>query len=184
MTIPSLTPVSTPPSTSDPTNFSTRGDDFLGDLPLLQTEINAMVAATNLAVAAVDADEASAAASASAAAASAASAFAAPGTSGTSVTPATIGAGAKALTIEAGKDLVAGMWVLAADDAAPSTNSMAGQIDSYDDGTGVLNFTVPADLVIGSGSHSAWTVSLTGPPANAAALAALTKRCTALSLIF
>lgn len=35
-----ISPLPTPPSTSDPTNFDTRGDTFLGVLPDLVTEIN------------------------------------------------------------------------------------------------------------------------------------------------
>lgn len=177
--------ITTPvPVSSDPANFEARADLAWTELPVAIAAIN--VENEKVYDNAVEAETAAETATAKAeeATAAAASAFAAPGTSGTSVTPATIGAGAKTLTIQANKDLVGGMWVLAADAAAPSTNSMAGQIDSYDDVSGVLSFTVPADLVIGSGSFSAWIVSLTGPPANAAALAALTKRCTALALIF
>lgn len=185
MPAPSFTTPPTAPSRNDAAaTFISRANAFLAWLVTFATELISGVSWFSDQTVAVAADAATASSSAATATAAAASAFAAPGTSGTSVTTAIIGAGAKTLTIQANKDLVGGMWVLAADAAAPSTNSMAGQIDSYDDGTGVLNFTVPADLVIGSGSCSSWTVSLTGPPANAAALAALTKRCTALALIF
>jgi len=56
-----MTPLPTPPSRNDPTNFAARGDAFLGALPTFQTEANALELA-------VDADAVAAAASAGAAA--------------------------------------------------------------------------------------------------------------------
>ncbi len=158
MTIPSLTPVSTPPSTSDPTNFSTRGDDFLGDLPLLQTEINAMVAATNLAVAEVDADKTAAAASASTAAAAASAAVNAPGTNGTSTTSLAVGTGSKSLTTQTGKAWVVGQSVSLASAAGP-TNRMTGIITAYNSGTGAMDVLV--STTSGSGTHADWVIGLT-----------------------
>lgn len=52
-----ITPLPTPPSRNDPTNFAARADAFLGALPTFQTEANALEVA-------VDADAVSAAASA------------------------------------------------------------------------------------------------------------------------
>ena len=63
-----------------------------------------------------------------AAAASALSAINSPGTQGTSTTSATVGLGSQTITIQAGKALVVGMWVICADSAAPGTNYMAGPI--------------------------------------------------------
>ncbi|MDO8800043.1 hypothetical protein [Phenylobacterium sp.] len=140
-------------------------DALLAALPPMVTEENASIAAMN----ALGTEVAAASATAVAAAASA---IAAPGTAGTSTTTETIGPGARSLTIQTGKSIVSGMWVIAAETAAPTTNWMAGQVDSYSSVSGLLNFTVPAAFAIGSGSISAWTVSLTGPPADAAALAA------------
>lgn len=185
-TVPTPIPnITTPvPVSSDPANFEARADLAWSELPVAIAAINvenekvydnAVEAEASADLAAEKAGEATAAA---------ASAFSAPGTSGTSVTPETIGVGARSLTIQTGKSLVKGMWVVAADDAAPSTNSMAGQIDSYNSVSGVLNFTVPAGFALGGGSHSAWTVSLTGPPADAAVLAAAFKRSAAISMIF
>lgn len=159
MTIPSLTPVSTPPSTSDPTNFSTRGDDFLGDLPLLQTEINAMVAATNLAVAEVDADKTAAAASASTAAAAASAAVNAPGTTGSSTTSLALTAGAKSFTMNTGKTLVAGQALSLASAADPA-NRMVVVLSSYDSGTGAATGTALAGQISGSGTYADWIIGM------------------------
>lgn len=65
-----ISPLPTPPSRNDPTNFSARADAFLGALPTFQTEANALEVA-------VDADAVAAAASSAAAAASVVSATAA-----------------------------------------------------------------------------------------------------------
>ena len=42
VTPPAISPLPTPPSSSDPANFDTRADAFLGALPGLQTEANAL----------------------------------------------------------------------------------------------------------------------------------------------
>jgi hypothetical protein len=115
------------------------------------------------------------------AAASALTAVNAPGTSATSTTSAAIGTGSKSLTIQTGKSLVAGMWIIAADTAAPDTNYMAGAIASYDSGTGALVFT--ASVTGGSGTKTAWTVSLTPIGGlTAAGTATLTNKTIDVSL--
>jgi hypothetical protein len=101
-----------------------------------------------------------AAASADAAAASAATAAAAPGTSATSTTSLAIGAGAKTLTIQAGKSLVVGMSVKVANTASPG-DWMHGDVTAYNSATGSL--TVNVTNVSGSGTVAAWTVSLSSP---------------------
>jgi hypothetical protein len=73
---PSVTSLPTPPSRSDPANFSTRGDAFLTALPTFQTDTNAVAA--NAYANAVEAAS-SATAAASSATASAASATTASG---------------------------------------------------------------------------------------------------------
>lgn len=87
--------------------------------------------------------------------------LAAPGTNATSSSSVAIGTGAKAFTIETGKAFVAGMWLLAADTAAPTTNWMLGQIASYNSGNGALSLT--SAQAHGSGTKTAWTLSLSGP---------------------
>ena len=59
-----ITPLPTPPSRDDPTNFRTRGDAFLGALPTFGSEANALAGEVN-------ANATAAASSATAAAASA-----------------------------------------------------------------------------------------------------------------
>lgn len=67
-TIPSITPLSDPPSRADPTNFAVRGDEFLGSLPTMVDEVNATAQAIEDVGNATLVSEANAAASAQAAA--------------------------------------------------------------------------------------------------------------------
>jgi hypothetical protein len=101
--------------------------------------------------------ETNAAASASKAESFAQSAINAPGTSATSTTSVLIGTGSKSLTIQTGKDIVVGMFVLIARTSAP-TNYMAGQVTSYNSETGAL--AVFINSVGGSGTYTDWTISL------------------------
>ncbi|MFL9899062.1 hypothetical protein PQR71_13010 [Paraburkholderia fungorum] len=107
--------------------------------------------------------------SASNAANSAATAVNAPGTSATSTTSLTIGAGAQSLTVQTGKLFVVGMFVTIANTAAP-TNVMYGTVTSYNSSTGALG--VSASSVSGSGTFSAWTISVSGGPGAFAGTAA------------
>ena len=93
------------------------------------------------------------------AAASAASALNAPGTNATSTTSLTIGTGTKTLTIQTGKAYVAGQTLVIASTASPS-NQMTGIVDSYTSGSGSLVVVVPSGATSGSGTFSAWTVSM------------------------
>lgn len=186
-----LTPPTTPPtvdvlpatpSTSSPSTFEALMDAFLASLSPFRVQVVALVAnayancglAYDYAASALSSlssaevqvglatdQVAIATAKADAAAVSAATALAAPGTNATSATSAIIGIGSKSLTIQAGKSLVGGMWVIVADSTDPATNWMAGAITSYDSGTGALVFTSATSA--GSGTKTAWTVSLTAP---------------------
>jgi hypothetical protein len=111
-------------------------------------------------VAATAAQVAAATTQAGNAATSAASALAAPGTNATSATSVAVGLGSKSLTIQTGKSYVAGMNVVIADSVTP-TNSMFGNITSYNSGTGALIVNVAQ--IAGSGTVAAWTISLAGP---------------------
>lgn len=91
----------------------------------------------------------------------AAGAIATASTNTSSTTSLTIGTGAKALTVETGKALVPGMWVLLAYRAGP-TNSMTGQVTSYDAATGALVLNVTA--INGAGTFADWAGSVTGAP--------------------
>lgn len=76
----------------------------------------------------------------------------------TSATSLTVGTGSKTLTVETGKGYVAGQAVLIAQTSTP-TNYMAGQVTSYNSGTGAL--VVNATASSGSGTAAAWSVSVT-----------------------
>lgn len=96
------------------------------------------------------------------AASSAATALNAPGTSATSITSLSIGVGVKSFTLaQAGKLFVPGQWLMFADTSAPGTNWMTGPILTFNSGTGVG--TMDANRIQGSGTISAWTVSLSPP---------------------
>lgn len=101
-------------------------------------------------------------ANATAAAASAASAVNAPGTSATSATSLTIASsGTISLTLaQTGKNFSVGQSIVLAMTATP-TNWMAGVITAFTAATGAM--TVSRALASGSGTASAWTVSLTSP---------------------
>lgn len=109
-----ITPLPTPPSTSDPTNFAAEADAFLGALPTFATELNTFGGQLNNL-----------------------------STSSTSVTSNTIGAGSKAFTVETGKSYRNGMSLTIARTAAP-TNRMFAVVDSYDPDTGALVVTSQA----------------------------------------
>jgi len=149
---------------------------FSTDLPTFSTEVEAarvevntktIAAAASAATATTQASNAAASAidaenSATDAAASALTAVNAPGTSATSTTSETFGSGSKTLTIQTGKALVPGMSIIAAK-TSDAVKYMRGIVASYDSGTGVLNFTSDNKFT-GSGSNSAWTVSLSALP--------------------
>lgn len=106
--------------------FVTAADAFLGALPTFATQANALAVAMNF-----------------------------NSTTDTSTSSVLIGTGAKTFTVTAGKSFQGGMWLVIADTAAPSTNSMMGQVTSYSGTTLVMNIT----SVIGSGTKTAWTIS-------------------------
>lgn len=91
----------------------------------------------------------------------AAGAIATASTNTSSTTSLTIGTAPIALTVETGKALVPGMWVLLAYRAGP-TNSMTGQVTSYDAATGALVLNVTA--INGAGTFADWAGSVTGAP--------------------
>lgn len=171
----SITALPTPPSRSDPNNFSTRADEFLGALPTFATEANNLatdvntkqITATNAAnTATTQAGIATtqagiAATKATEAANSAASAVNSPGTSATSTSGISVSNGIKSLTIQTGKAFVVGQPVMIARTSTPSTTWMAGIITDYNSGTGAL--TVQVNIKEGTGTFTDWTISLTAP---------------------
>lgn len=171
MPIPTLP---TPPARSRPATFADEGDTFLAALPAWGVAVEARGAQVEaeadqvaLDAAQVAADKIAVAADRVAADASAASAVNSPGTNGASTTSTAVGAGAKSITVQTGKNFVVGQPVMIARTSAPGTTWMAGNVTSYDSGTGAL--VVNVVWTNGSGTFTDWTVSLAGP-ANPAAI--------------
>jgi len=122
--------------------------------------------ASNSATAAAgSATSASNSATSAASSATAASGYLAPVVS-TSSTSLTVGTGSKSLTVETGKQWVPGMPIKIAVTASPSTNYMTGTVTSYNSGTGAL--VVDVSAVGGSGTYSAWSLSIAGGSGGAA----------------
>jgi len=145
MTLPTITPLPTPPSRSDtPTTFNSLADAFLGAFPLFQSELNAWAAALPAEITGTD--------------------FAA-----TSTTSLAIGTGSKSLTIQTGKGFQIGQPVRIASTSTPA-NYMDGQVTAHDSGTGAL--TVNVATVGGSGTIASWTISIL--PAGAGSFVTLT----------
>lgn len=93
--------------------------------------------------------------------AAAAAAILTPGTFGTSTTSLTTGYGSKSLTVQAGKEFRAGMFVQVASAAAPTTWTH-GVLASYNSATGALVMTVDAVSTVGS-TAADWIVTLSAP---------------------
>lgn len=175
MAVVSPTPIAalpTPPSTSDPTNFDIRADTFLTALPTFRSQANDL--ATNAFNNATDAATSATTATTKAAEAlaSANSAVNAPGTSATSTTSLAVGSGSKSLTLaQTGKSFAVGQPVRIARTSDAAATWMQGIITAFTSGTGAMTVEVIAPFE-GTGTHTDWTVSLTGPEALAAATAA------------
>lgn len=78
-------------------------------------------------------------------------------TNSTSTTNDTIATGSTTITVQASKSYVEGMTVKIAY-TTTATNWMLGEVTAYDCGTGSL--TVYVRQINGSGTYSAWTISL------------------------
>jgi hypothetical protein len=123
-------------------------------------DLTAYVDTATAAATAAAASSTTAAASATAAAASAATAAATAGSIvGTATDSVSIATGSKSFTTQTAKNFAVGAWAIIAS-AADVTNFMFGQITAYNSGTGAL--TVNVTSVGGSGSHSDWTISVSG----------------------
>lgn len=180
---PSITTLPAAPDPSNRSTFNSLAYPWSAALPTFGTEVSAV--AVNVKA---NADEAQADAVATAAdrvqtgldvvaaAASAASAIAAPGVQATSTTSLSVGLGSKSLTIQTGKAYSVGQSVVIADTSAPSTNWMFGQITSYNSGTGAL--VVDVVQTLGSGTLTAWTISISASPAADGSTAMLRRAIT------
>jgi len=161
-TVPLVDTLPAEPSISDPTNFEAEADGFLGGMPDFRTSLNGSITAFNTATgefttaannAVSDLDAAIAAAQADFDAQAATAGF-----TGTSTSSVAIGTGSKSFTIQTGRSFVAGAFITAYFDA---TNYMWGTVTSYNAGTGALVMSSAA--AVGSGTKTAWTISLAGP---------------------
>lgn len=141
-----ITALPTPPSRADAANFAARADAFLPAIVIFAGEANALQADVN--------------AKAAATVAAAQTAANAPGTTATSVTQLAVGTGAKSLAIEAGKNIVEGMWLTIAAPAAGGV-FMVGPVTAYNSGTGAL--TVDVRYTGGSGTFASWVVAISPP---------------------
>lgn len=146
-TPPTITPAPSPaPQRGDQSTFSARVDSFVTWLTNAVAQFDAV--ATNVFNNATEAFN------------SAATAVNAPGSNATSTTSLTVSVGSKSLTVQTGKAFVVGMFVVIARTSAPTTQSMYGQIASYNSGTGAL--VVDVTNIIGSVTATDWTISLSG----------------------
>jgi hypothetical protein len=83
-------------------------------------------------------------------------------TTDTSSTSLAISLGSKSLTVSIAKSFQAGMYLILADSAAPSTNSMVVQVTSYNAGTGAM--AAECVQVKGSGTKTSWVISQSASP--------------------
>lgn len=162
-------PLSTPPSTSDPATFDTRADQFLSELDPFRDQMNDL--ATNVydnalyaegRASAAGTSASNAGSSAAAAAASAASALNSPGTNGTSTSSLPVGLNAKTFTTQTGKAWVPGQQVTLIRTSDPGGVRMSGPLTAYNSVTGAA--TVFVTNYTGSGTFTDWTVALGGVP--------------------
>jgi hypothetical protein len=139
-----LTPLPTPPTTNDPGNFDARADAWVLAQQTLVVEFNAALVEFNgdveAALAAIDAR------------------VAAGGFVATSTTNMELGTGTKSFTIQPGRAIGAGTFILLASTASPS-NYMIGQVQTYNANTGAV--TASMDSVGGTGTFAAWTLTTT-----------------------
>jgi hypothetical protein len=155
------------------TVFDAAMAQYMLDLPVWATEVNATAAevnantvtataqatiATAQAVTSVAAASASGSSAAAAAvsAATALGALSAPAYNDTSASNLTVGTGAKVFTITAGKSFGPGMSLKISSTASP-TNSMTGTVTSYAGTTLTMNITATT----GAGTFASWSIALT-----------------------
>ena len=165
----SATTASTQATNSSNSAAAAGGSATAASTSATNASTSASAAATSATNAANSATTASTNATNAANSATAAAGYLAPVVS-TSSTSLTIGTGSQSLTIETGKQWVPGMPIKIAVTASAATNYMTGTVASYNSGTGALVVSVSA--VGGSGTFSAWSLSLNAGSGGGAALTA------------
>lgn len=78
----------------------------------------------------------------------------------TSTSSVAIGTGSKAFVMVTERAYSVGQWVISARTSAPTTTYMVGQVTANSGGT----LTVDVDSAVGTGTHTDWTISVTGEP--------------------
>ncbi|UPT53197.1 fiber protein [Synechococcus phage Ssp-JY42] len=158
-TVPTITPLTTPvPTTDDPTNFQSRADVLVSELPTMVTQQNLAITAMNTVAGEVAASASAVAASEIAAEAAAAAAASTSSYFATSTTSLSVGSGVKAFTLaQTGKAFANGDDVTAFSRSNVG-NRIRGPASSVNSGTGAITITVPADGFAGSGTVSDWIV--------------------------
>jgi len=154
MTTISTLPVLPSTSTDAPSSYTTKADAFLGALPTLVTQVNAVNTEIENAATASDADVALVE--------TYKNVTTSPSTSTTSNTSITPGTSAKTFTIPPSTSFSVGMYVMVVSEAAPSANWMHGMITTHT--TGGTTMTVTGDLTSNTVAEASdWRISLSGP---------------------
>jgi hypothetical protein len=148
-------------------------------LAAVSAAVNAMATSQSAAAASATASATSATSAASSAAAAAATeATLVAGLSATSTTSATIGTGSLSITVQTGKLITPGMFLLVS--GVSPANYMHGTATSYNSSTGalVLNVTDTG----GSGTFASWTVTLSGTQGPTGGVASIAGNTGAFTL--
>jgi alpha-tubulin suppressor-like RCC1 family protein len=118
--------------------------------------------AGNSATAAASSASGAATSATNAASSATAAANAAAGLSSTSTSSVALGTGDLTFTTQAAKQFTVGQWAQLVRDAS---NYAVGIVTAYNSGSGAMTINVAdASQVVGSGTHTAWTISITGKP--------------------
>lgn len=80
----------------------------------------------------------------------------------TSASSVALGSGTKTFVVDALRQFQVGQAVIASDQANPATKRMQGTVTAWDDDTLELEIEVDSGGVVGSGTVSAWNISVAG----------------------
>lgn len=140
-----------------PAQFASKGDAWNPRLPLWNTQLVTFRDWINGIGTQASADAATASAAATTAQAASQAATNAANTQGTSADNRTIGSGTLNLTINTGKSIVPGQFMVVSAQT-DTTCYMIGKVESYNSGTGALQLTIY--YVNGTGTFNSWRVFL------------------------